>query len=57
MTLKNALSEDFEDFWETWNLGALTEKRNPKKKDKGNNISRNSSKSSSYLTIRGKSLI
>ena len=32
MTLKNALSEDFEDFWETWELGAPTEKQNPQKK-------------------------
>lgn len=33
---------DFEDFWETWEFGALTEKWNLKKKDNGKKVSRNS---------------
>ena len=49
--------------WRLWRLlgdlgsGSMCRKMESKKKDKGNNVSRNSSKSSSYLIIWDKSLI
>ena len=33
---------DFQDFWETWDLGAKKKKRKSQKIDKGKKVSRNS---------------
>ena len=33
---------DFQDFWETWDLGATKKKTESQKKDKGKKVSRNS---------------
>ncbi len=33
---------DFQDFWETWDLGAKKKKIGSQKKDKGKKVSRNS---------------